>query len=177
MKKYAVALTLPGVAILAAYAPDYSQFDKPLTKDQEILHALNRIAFGPRPGDVEAVQKMGLKKWIDQQLHPERIAENPELAERLKPLESLRMSAAEIATNYPPPVVVQAMLNGLLPMPADPEARARMELQSIGDRSTARVICPVLYTIPAVSPRVRVFEAGSVATSATWKPWCGWKRR
>jgi len=130
MKKYAVALTLAGVAILAAYAPDYSQFDKPLTKYQEILHALNRLTFGPRPGDVEAVQKIVLKKCIDQQLHPERIAENPELTERLKPLESLTMSPSEIATDYPPPVVVLAMINGLLPLPKDPEARARMQLQA-----------------------------------------------
>jgi uncharacterized protein (DUF1800 family) len=72
---------------------------------------------------------MGLKKWIDQQLHPERIPENPELAERLKPLESLNMSPAEIATNYPPPVVLRAMTSGLLPMPKDPEARARVESQ------------------------------------------------
>ena len=98
--------------------PDYSQFDKPLDKDQEILHALNRLTFGPRPGDVEAVRKMGLKKWIDLQLHPERIAENPEVAARLQPLESLHMSPAEIATNYPPPVVVLAMTKGLLPLPA-----------------------------------------------------------
>ncbi|HSP70287.1 MAG TPA: DUF1800 domain-containing protein, partial [Bryobacteraceae bacterium] len=130
MKKYAVAFILAGVAILAAYAPDYSQFNQPLTKDQEILHALNRLTFGPRPGDVEAVREMGLKKWIDQQLHPEKIDENPEVAERLKPLESLHMSAAEIATNYPPPGVVQAMINGLVPLPADPEARQRLELQS-----------------------------------------------
>src|SRR6478672_2320575 len=131
MKKFGIALALAGVAgvaILAAYAPDYSQFNQHLAKDQEILHALNRLTFGPRPGDVEAVRKMGLKKWIDQQLHPERIAENPELTERLRPLESLTMNPSEIATNYPPPVVVQAVSNGLLPMPTDPEARARMEL-------------------------------------------------
>jgi uncharacterized protein (DUF1800 family) len=129
--KFGITFTLvAGVAVLAAFGTDYSQFNQPLPKDQEILHALNRLTFGPRPGDVEAVQKTGLKKWIDQQLHPERIAENPELAERLKPLESLSMSPSEIATNYPPPVVVQAMMNGLLPMPADPEARARMELQA-----------------------------------------------
>ena len=130
MKKYAVAFILTGMAILAAYAPDYSQFNQPLAKDQEILHALNRLTFGPRPGDVEAVQKMGLKKWIDQQLHPERIAENPELTDRLKPLESLTMSPSEIATNYPPPVVVQAMMNGLLPMPADGEDRPSELLMS-----------------------------------------------
>jgi uncharacterized protein (DUF1800 family) len=130
MKKFAVVLILAGVALLAAYAPDYSQFNRPLDKDQQILHALNRLTFGPRPGDVEAVRKMGLKSWIDQQLHPEKIAENPELAARLQPLQSLHMNPAEIATNYPPPVVVQAMMNGLLPMPADPQARARLELQT-----------------------------------------------
>ena len=129
--KFGITLMLvAGVAVLAAFGTDYSQFNQPLAKDQEILHALNRLTFGPRPGDVEAVQKMGLKKWIDQQLHPERIAENPELADRLRPLQSLSMSPTEIATNYPPPAVVQAMMRGLLPMPADPEARARMELQA-----------------------------------------------
>jgi uncharacterized protein (DUF1800 family) len=129
MKKFACALAV-GVAILAAYSPDYSQFQKPLSKDQEILHALNRLSFGPRPGDVEAVRKMGLKNWIDQQLHPEHIAENPEVVERLKPLESLRMTPAEIATNYPPPAAVLAMMNGRLPLPKDPEVRARLEMQA-----------------------------------------------
>ena len=131
MKKYGIALMLAVAAALAAYSStDYSQFEKPLNKDQEILHALNRLTFGPRPGDVEAVRKMGLKKWIDLQLHPERIAENPEVAEHLQPLESLHMSPAEIATNYPPPVAVLAMTQGLLPMPNDPEARQRVELQA-----------------------------------------------
>ncbi len=39
----------------------------------EIVHVLNRITFGPRPGDVEAVQKMGLHNYIERQLHPETI--------------------------------------------------------------------------------------------------------
>jgi len=130
MKKFVIALTLAGVAVLAAYSETgYSRFNQPLSKDQEILHALNRLTFGPRPGDVEAVRKMGLKKWINQQLHPERIAENPEVAARLRPLESLQMSAAEIATKYPPPQVLRAMSQGLLPLPADPEARQQAELQ------------------------------------------------
>ena len=126
MKKFAVSIVL--VAGMAAFSTD-TPFNQPLSKDQEILHALNRLTFGPRPGDVEAVRKMGLKKWIDQQLHPDRIAENPELAQRLQPLDSLHMSAAEIATNYPPRVVVQAMSKGLLPLPQDPEARQRVQLQ------------------------------------------------
>ncbi len=48
-------------------------FDQKLTGDQAILHAIDRLSFGPRPGDIEAVKKMGLKQWIDLQLHPERI--------------------------------------------------------------------------------------------------------
>jgi len=41
-----------------------------LSVDEAILHALNRLAYGPRPGDVERVKQMGLAKWIDQQLNP-----------------------------------------------------------------------------------------------------------
>jgi uncharacterized protein (DUF1800 family) len=130
MKKFGIVLSLAGIALLAAYSTDYSQFAKPLSKDQEILHAVNRLTFGPRPGDVETVRKMGVKKWIDLQLHPERITESSEVAERLRPLDSLRMSPSEIAANYPPPQLVQAMTKGLLPLPKDPEVRQRVELQA-----------------------------------------------
>lgn len=43
------------------------------TADQQVLQVLNRLAFGPRPGDVLKVRAMGVDAWIDQQLHPERI--------------------------------------------------------------------------------------------------------
>src|SRR4051794_10572857 len=77
-------------------------FARKLSKEQAILHALNRLTFGPRPGDVEAVRKWGLKKWIDRQLHPERIPENKELLARLEPLDTLRMSTREILEHYRP---------------------------------------------------------------------------
>ncbi|MBV8817071.1 MAG: DUF1800 family protein, partial [Acidobacteriaceae bacterium] len=51
------------------------QFHVKLSKDKQIEHALDRLTFGPRPGDFEQLKKMGLKKWIDLQLHPERIPE------------------------------------------------------------------------------------------------------
>src|SRR6476660_609304 len=44
-----------------------------LPADQQIIQALSRLTFGPRPGDVLKVRAMGLDKWIDQQLHPEKI--------------------------------------------------------------------------------------------------------
>ncbi|MDX2266585.1 MAG: DUF1800 domain-containing protein [Bryobacter sp.] len=59
------------------------------TNGQNVEHALNRLTFGPRPGDAELVRKMGLNEWIELQLHPERIAENPQLAEKLAPLKTL----------------------------------------------------------------------------------------
>src|SRR5487761_2488380 len=45
----------------------------PLTQQERVLQALNRLTFGPRPGDVAEVQRMGLDKWFELQLHPERI--------------------------------------------------------------------------------------------------------
>jgi len=44
-----------------------------LAADQQIVQALNRLTFGPRPGDAQKVRAMGLDKWIDLQLHPEKI--------------------------------------------------------------------------------------------------------
>src|SRR2546422_6243592 len=41
-----------------------------LSPDEAILHALNRLAYGPRPGDVERVRQMGMAKWIEEQLNP-----------------------------------------------------------------------------------------------------------
>jgi uncharacterized protein (DUF1800 family) len=44
-----------------------------LPADQQILQALNRLTFGPRPGDALKIRAIGLDNWIDQQLHPEKI--------------------------------------------------------------------------------------------------------
>ncbi len=43
------------------------------TADQQGVHALSRLTFGARPGDLERLRAMGVDRWIDEQLHPERI--------------------------------------------------------------------------------------------------------
>ncbi len=48
-----------------------------LAADQQVIQALNRLTFGPRPGDVQKVRSIGLDKWIDLQLHPEKIDDAP----------------------------------------------------------------------------------------------------
>ncbi len=102
-------------------------FQKKLTKDEQILHALDRLTFGPRPGDIEHVKKIGLKKWLDLQLHPERIPENSDLEAKLQPLESLRMTPMEAVQHYPPPQLLRAIAAGRQPMPEDPVLRATVE--------------------------------------------------
>jgi uncharacterized protein (DUF1800 family) len=73
-----------------------------LTEDEAILHALNRLAYGPRPGDVERIRQMGLEKWIDQQLRPESMDDSA-LNERLAAYSTLKMSSTELLDAYPPP--------------------------------------------------------------------------
>jgi len=63
--------------------------------DQQILHALNRLAFGPRPGDVQKVRAMGLDSWIEQQLAPARIPDtrmDTDLGDKMDDVVILTMS-------------------------------------------------------------------------------------
>lgn len=69
-------------------------------KDRRIEHALNRLAFGARPGDLERVRKFGLNRWIDDQLHPNRLPVSPTLAERLHALPAINLSIQEVAEQY-----------------------------------------------------------------------------
>src|SRR5580658_8242630 len=73
-----------------------------LSEDEAILHALNRLAYGPRPGDIETVRKMGLEKWIDEQLHPESIDDSA-LDARLEQYPTLKMSSKKLLDEFPPP--------------------------------------------------------------------------
>ncbi len=100
-----------------------------MTADQKVLHALNRLSYGPRPGDVEAVTKFGLDKWIELQLHPESIPENPKLLAKLQPLDSLVMPSDMLVENYPPPQLIKAMVDGRAPFPDDPLTRIMIRRQ------------------------------------------------
>ena len=82
--------------------PRATLFKQKLSTDRQISHALNRLTFGPRPGDLEEVQRTGVARWMEQQLHPDRIPENPVLEKRLTPLKSLSMPVAEVISTYSP---------------------------------------------------------------------------
>ena len=92
------------------------------------VHALNRLAFGPRPGDVQRVTEMGIDKWIELQLHPDKIDDSA-LDARLAPFRTLRMGTSEIVENFPPNQLIKQIADGKASLPRDPTKRAVYEAQ------------------------------------------------
>ena len=76
------------------------------TDDAAIVHALNRLTYGPRPGDVERVKAMGLQKWTDLQLTPSRI-DNSALDAKLQRLETLTLDSETIQREYAGPAMAE----------------------------------------------------------------------
>src|SRR5438067_1586677 len=64
--------------------------------DKTILHVLNRITFGLRPGDVENIRDVGLQRYIEEQLHPDRVQDSW-MNKHLAGLTTIEMSSREIA--------------------------------------------------------------------------------
>ena len=81
-----------------------------LTDDQKVLHLLNRITFGPRPGDLAHVKEIGIDRFIDEQLQSETI-DDSDLAKRLEVLPTQRMASAELYQFYPPAPVAEQRAN------------------------------------------------------------------
>src|SRR5207245_9140853 len=85
---------------------------------QRILHVLNRLEFGARPGDVERVKSIGIDNYITQQVNPEKIDDSASEA-KLQNLETLRMSNAELYEKYPQPGQLLRQLQRRGDLPAD----------------------------------------------------------
>lgn len=95
-----------------------------LNSQQRVLHALNRLTFGPRPGDEEAVLKMGLENWFQQQLHPDKIDDSA-FEERLLDYPALKLSTTQLFLKFPSPNMLrQAVYRGGIATPSDPVERA-----------------------------------------------------
>src|SRR5208282_1637570 len=108
---FSIGIDIPLLAAAPAAAKDKKPKQDPalknlpiteLSADEAILHALNRLAYGPRPGDLERVRQMGLAKWIDQQLNPNTI-DDKALEARLENYPTLKMSSAKLMEEYPKP--------------------------------------------------------------------------
>ncbi len=103
--------------------------NEPIPNEQRrAVQALNRLTFGPRPGDVQQVMAMGVDRWIDLQLHPEKISDSAVEA-RLAPFRTLHMSSKEIAEEFPDNQMIRQVMDGKRPMPSDPAKRAVYQVQ------------------------------------------------
>ena len=87
-------LLLPGLTAISARQKS--------SDEQQIRHVLNRMGFGARPGDIEAVQKVGIRQYIEQQLHPEDIKDT-RADDRVAHLTSLRLTRDQVFEQYPEP--------------------------------------------------------------------------
>jgi uncharacterized protein (DUF1800 family) len=94
-----------------------------LTKQDRILHVLNRLAFGPRPGDFERVSAIGSDRYIQEQLHPESIAIPSDLTERVNQYHTLRMTPVALFMEYQRPIM---------------EARKDAKADSGGDKNAVK---------------------------------------
>jgi hypothetical protein len=74
------------------------------TADQQVQHVLNRLAFGPRPGDVASVRALGVDAWIARQLEPGKI-DDSKTTTFLAQFTTLNKTGEQLLTDYPPPGV------------------------------------------------------------------------
>jgi uncharacterized protein (DUF1800 family) len=105
--------------IAALAAPAVGRAEAP--SDAQIIHVLNRMAFGPTPADIAHVRQIGIDGYIDEQLHPEAIAEAPELTQRLAGLETLNLNPVQLFREYGP--ILPAANGGAKPTPEEQKAR------------------------------------------------------
>jgi uncharacterized protein (DUF1800 family) len=130
--KYAVLLLAVSLACavppLLARKKDKDKTTPSAGEQKRALHALNRLSFGPRPGDVQRVMEIGVDNWINLQLHPEKI-DDRSLNARLEPFRTTRMSTRELAQNFPDGQEINQVMNGKKPMPSDAALRMVYQVQ------------------------------------------------
>src|ERR1700722_507647 len=116
------------VSPLLAKKKDKDKATSSVGEQRRALHALNRLTFGPRPGDVQSVMAIGVDQWIDRQLHPDKIDDSA-LNARLEPFRTTRMSTEDLAKNFPDGQEINQIMNGQRAMPSDPDLRMIYQVQ------------------------------------------------
>src|SRR5437867_11467486 len=138
MKRLGCLLSVPLLLVVpVAFSGNATgRFDQKLSADKQIVHVLNRLTFGPRPGDAEQVRRLGVQKWIDLQLHPERVQENPVLESKLRPLETLKLAMWQIQEKYSPATSGRVMRPPAAQSILTPQQFGRLMNCSVEDRRT-----------------------------------------
>lgn len=103
VKHFVLVLLLTGGAVSAWSAPAERDLGPALTEREKAFHVLNRLAFGPRPSDVDHMMEMGWEAWVRQQLKPQTIDADAVLEHVAEHYPSLTMTLDEAVTTYRPP--------------------------------------------------------------------------
>jgi len=93
------------LAVVAVHPEAGAPLPPPAT-DEAITHALNRLTFGPQPGDLQRVKALGLQNWIDLQLSPSRLDDGA-LGAKLARLETLTLDSQAIQRDYSGPAMME----------------------------------------------------------------------
>src|ERR1700730_16610129 len=91
------------------------------------LHALNRLTFGPRPGEVDRVSAKGVDSWVEDQLHPESI-DDAALGAHLSAYRALTLRPQELAQTFPTDGMIRQVMAGKRAMPNDPSQKLIYEV-------------------------------------------------
>ena len=171
------ALFLLGLSLACAVPQLFARKkDKPAAagpaEQKRAVHALNRLTFGPRPGDVQQVMAMGVDNWIDLQLHPEKISDTA-MDSRVAAFRTLRMSSREIAEEFPDNQMIRQVMDGKKPMPTDAAKRAvyRVQIERLEEKQeekqekkeAAAAPAPVMAPSPAPIPAANSASASDSA--------------
>ncbi|HEY0785390.1 MAG TPA: DUF1800 family protein [Acidobacteriaceae bacterium] len=129
----------------------------PLTPEEQAAQVLNRFTFGPRPGEVAQVARLGWETWFEQQLNPSSIP-NPALDKRLAQYPSLLLPPAQLAVQYPDGQQVRRVAEGKAAMPQDPQLAAVYEVllaryarKRAEDKAAAGPVGPAVTLNPAAA--------------------------
>jgi uncharacterized protein (DUF1800 family) len=180
---FTLGVDLPSPVAAAVPAKDKKPKQDPALKglpitdlnvDEAILHALNRLTYGPRPGDVERVRQMGLAKWIDQQLNPNSIDDRA-LDALLENYPTLRMSSANLIAEYPQPKQAekQAAQQAQTPQSQGPQRRSDIAAAVIArdsQSSQSQAPAPGRNNKAANSAPSEQVDEGNSGTSAPVRP-------
>jgi uncharacterized protein (DUF1800 family) len=102
-----------------AQNPPHKTAETPLTDRERAAQLLNRFTFGPRPGDLDAVLKLGPDAWFAQQLNPASIPD-PALDKRLNDYPALKLNSSQIVVDFPTNQVLREISEGKRSVPQDP---------------------------------------------------------
>jgi uncharacterized protein (DUF1800 family) len=101
--------------------PAHPVAEAPLNDREKATELLNRFTFGPRPGEIDAVMKLGSQSWFEQQLNPDTVPD-PVVDKRMQDYPALAFTPALTVSNFPTNQILKQISEGKQPMPKDPTA-------------------------------------------------------